>query len=159
MATFTYLYYQKIQIRKEIKHKMITDIGVDKLILFKFSMEESETKLNWEHSREFEFNNQMYDVIKSEVKGDTIHYWCWWDNEETILNKQLDHLVAIVLGNNPHKKEQKEMVVEFYKKLYYYNCSTVISACIKQLHIQYFFYESNYAVIYHSPPVPPPQFG
>ena len=58
---------------------MIAGIDKSELVLFKFSKEETTTKLNWKHAKEFEFNQQMYDVVEKQVSKDSIHYWCWWD--------------------------------------------------------------------------------
>ncbi len=53
------------------------------MVRLKFSKTEITTKLNWKHSKEFEFNNQMYDVVDKVVTRDSIRYWCWWDFKET----------------------------------------------------------------------------
>ncbi len=119
VATFTYMHHQKASVRKELKHRIIAGIDRDELVLLKFSIEESRTKLRWEHEKEFEFAGQMYDIVEKEISGDTIHYWCWWDHEETKLNRQLDDLVAKVLGNNPQRKDRQDKTVDFLKKLYF----------------------------------------
>jgi hypothetical protein len=158
VATFTCLHYQKSLVRKEVKHQMIAGMDKDELVLLKFTKEESQTKLRWEHSKEFEYNSQMYDIAEKEIKGDTIYYWCWWDHEETRLNRQLDDLVANVLGNNPQKRERQEKLVEFYKKLYWKSYSDSL-ALTEQISINYPIYKENYSSIYHTIPDPPPRFS
>ena len=82
-TTFTFLHFHKKQIRREVKRKIIAGIDKNELILLRLSEIESQTKLNWKHSKEFEFNQQMYDIVETEVKGDTIYYWCMRDTKET----------------------------------------------------------------------------
>jgi hypothetical protein len=89
------------------------------LVLLKFSKAETTTNLNWKHSKEFEFNNQMYDIVDKVVSKDSIHYWCWWDFEETKLNKQLDNLLAGVYQHDSKSKEKQDLVYKFYKSIYF----------------------------------------
>lgn len=89
---------------------MIAGMDEKELVLLKFTKEETETKLRWEHSKEFEYNGQMYDIVSSEIKGDSIYYHCWWDYEETKLNKKLKKLVASAFDQDEdNKKAQKNL--------------------------------------------------
>ena len=92
-----YLFHiEKAALKREIKWKMIAGIDQNELVLLKFSKEEAETKLRWEHSKEFEYDGQMYDIVSKEIKGDSIYYRCWWDYEEPALNRKLQQLVVRV---------------------------------------------------------------
>ena len=91
------------------------------LVLMKFTQSESQTKLRWEHAKEFEFDGQMYDIIETEIKGDSIFYRCWWDHAETMLNKQLKNLVADALEKDPKNNESQKRLLHFYKSLYLAN--------------------------------------
>jgi hypothetical protein len=122
LGTYTWLHYQKRSVRKSIKRKIIAGLDKNELVLLRFTKQEEKKKLRWEHSKEFEFENQMYDVVETKTVGDTIYYWCWWDNEETALNIQLKNLVANALGTNSEKKEKQEHLLSYLKSLY---CSTV----------------------------------
>lgn len=126
------------------------------MVLLKFTKEETETKLRWEHAREFEYENNMYDIVETEILGDTILYWCWWDHEETVLNRQLDDLVSAIFGNNPWKKQHQEQLIEFYKNLFYtdYSAFPLLLTAIKTKHQVGWI--DRYTTINHSPPVPPP---
>ncbi len=157
-ATLTFLQLQKKQIKREVKWKMIAGLDKEELFLLKFTEEESQTELRWEHSKEFEYKGEMYDIVEKSIEGDTIYYWCWWDHEETNLNKQLDGLLANVLGNNPLRQEKKRQLADFFKKLFYESQEnqSVISTTQKLKHI---FYPEDFASIYHTPPVPPPRFS
>ncbi len=158
VATFTFLQYQKRQVKREVKWKMIAGIDKNELVLFKFTDTEAQTELNWEHSKEFEYKGQMYDVVEKLVQGDTIYYWCWWDHEETKLNKQLNGLLAKVLGNNPQRQEKKRQLADFFKKLFHENQENQ-TAIITTQTINHFFYSEDFVCIYHTPPVPPPRLS
>lgn len=103
---------------------MIDGMNKEELVLIKVTKAESESKLRWEHSKEFEYKSQMYDLVSSETKGDSIFYWCWWDHQETKLNKQLAELVTKALNGDPQRREKKERMHAYFKSLY---CSGIFS--------------------------------
>src|SRR5690606_39601506 len=72
MTIYLYLQFEKSAVRREIKWKMIAGMDEEELVLLKFTKEETQTKLRWEHSKEFEYDGQMYDIVSKEVKGDSI---------------------------------------------------------------------------------------
>ena len=157
-ATFTFLHYQKKQIKKEVKRQIIAGIDKEELVLLKFTEEESQTKLRWEHSKEFEYNGQMYDIVDKEIRGDTIYYWCWWDHEETELNKKLDNLVAYALGHDAQRKDSQKRVEDFYKTLYFSSNSNWALFLIQSGQTRT-IYKFNYQTISFPPPVPPPEIS
>lgn len=98
-----------------MENKQLTD----GLVELTFSVEETRTKLRWEHEREFEYKGQMYDIveIKSAANG-TITYTCWPDDEETKLNKKLGLLVR---NEHPTKRpleKQGQWFTDFFKSLF-----------------------------------------
>ncbi len=158
VAAFMYLHYQKALVRREVKHQMIAGIDKDELVLLKFTEKESQTKLRWEHSKEFEYQGQMYDILEKEIKGETTYYWCWWDHKETKLNRRLDGLVDKVLESNPQNRDKQEELAEFYKKLYF-NKYPELLVLSKQIETGYYTFSESCLSIYYSPLVPPPRFS
>lgn len=157
VSTYLWLNHQRSEVKHEVKRMMIRGIDRDELILLKFSKEEAETKLKWEHSKEFEYNQQMYDVVESKIIGDTIYYWSWLDNEETRLNQELAELVTNLLNTDPQKKETENQLISFYKSLYYSeNSSSILHPfAIKQK--QRSFYQLSFNSITFPPLTPPPR--
>ncbi len=153
IGTFSWL--QAI-VRKEVKKQLIAGKDKEELILLKFTEEEAEIKLHWEHPGEFEYNNQMYDIVEIETKGDSISYWCWLDHEETKLNRQLKKLAAQILVNDQQNKENQKRLIHFYKSLY---CSkqSAWHALINQNEPKRDGYTINWLFISFPPPVPPPR--
>ena len=150
-----YLRITKKQIRREVKHKIIEGINKDELVQLRFSNADK-ALLKWKHSKEFEYNGSMYDIVDSTILSDTTTYWCWWDNEETKLNKQLDESLSLIFGKDPRTKRTQDHLSHFLKTLYHNGASTHISAYAEELLA---FYEKDPDLLtnYHSPPTPPPQ--
>ncbi|ADR22822.1 hypothetical protein MATR_33320 [Marivirga tractuosa] len=118
LVTCLWLKHQKRQVKREVKWKIIDGIDKSELVLIQLTKAEAKEKLHWEHSREFEFKGEMYDVVEFEETADSIKYWCWWDYEETALNKKLAEVVNNLFGNNPEKQEKEQKLISFYQSLF-----------------------------------------
>jgi hypothetical protein len=157
-GTYAWLYFQKYQTKKEIKRQMIAGLDKSELVLLKFTPQESETELRWEHSREFEYKGQMYDVVEHNINNDTFYYWCWWDHAETGLNKKLDHLLASALERDTKHRETERQLVYFFKSLYFSEILPWYFSAIPERIIRppadCFFYTSINSV----PLLPPPEW-
>lgn len=159
VSSYLVLLYQKQQVKKEVKWKMIAGMDREELVLLKFTTAEAEKELAWEHAKEFEYRGEMYDVVEKHQIGDTTYYWCWWDHEETQLNQQLDHLVANILGNDPQRQDQQHRLTDLFKKLYYQNPADATKGVSPASRIRQPQYLDNFTSIFLSPPVPPPQLS
>jgi hypothetical protein len=156
-VTCLWLKHQKKQVKREVKWRIIDGIDKSELVLIQLTKAEAEKKLDWEHSKEFEFEGEMYDVVDVEETTDSIKYWCWWDYEETALNKKLAEVVNGLLGNHPEKREKEQKLISFYQSLF--------SEKIFQWQILQFSQMSNPITEYrfisnvhiNSIPSPPPQ--
>lgn len=129
------------RIKKSVK-KSITE-QIDKTLLVRLSFNKSEiTKLDWKHTKEFEHNTEMYDVVFKEIKSDSIIYWCWLDNEETILEKSLNKLIAKSIGKNEENNQTKDFIKQLIKKVYIQEYISLITNSS--------FVENNYKIISES---------
>jgi hypothetical protein len=153
------LQLQKIQIRKEVKWQMIAGLDKEELVHLKFSEAEKKSELKWEHSREFEYKGEMYDLVEIELIGDTTYFTLWHDHEETQLNKQLNVLVAKALGNNPTKQENEKKVDDFFKTLYCKSCEIERLPFEINVKVKYNPEESHFQEEMHLPLSPPPEKG
>ena len=140
---------------------MVAGIDQNELVLLKFSKEEAEKQLRWEHSKEFEYEGQMYDVVSKEIKGDTIYYRCWWDHEETALNKKLQELVAQTFDKDKDKQRTQKQLTNYFQSFF---CSTLFEwqATVPEDLVEIYqtiVYEDNFSTIRLSPPTPPPQYS
>lgn len=157
VVTFTWLQKHKRAVKREVKWKMIAGIDKSELVFFTFSNIDIQTKLRWEHAKEFEYKNQMYDVVEKKIFKDSTQLWCWWDNKETKLNKQLQRLLVTVFQNDSKSKEKQDQVFKFYKMVYLpsvfdWKPYFVTSFC-KKITYGNVFYKSIPSLI----PLPPPK--
>ena len=106
-------------VRKEVKSEMLAGIDKSELVFFTFSLIDTKTKLDWKHSKEFEYNGEMYDIVEKTHTKDSIQYLCWWDHEETKLSKQLSKLLVSAFQSDAPSKNKKEQIVNFYKSIYF----------------------------------------
>ncbi|MCC6251572.1 MAG: hypothetical protein IT238_03815 [Bacteroidia bacterium] len=156
-ATLIIFKYQKKQIKKEIKRKMIAGIDKNELILLKFTEKENCTLLKWKHAKEFEYQKQMYDIVDSFVIRDTTYYYVWWDSAESSLYQQLNQLLAMSLGHNAQHKTNQDLVYFFFKTLYCNHnnqSNTTISFVIKDYSSDLNFSFANLSL---HPITPPPE--
>ena len=102
-GTCFFLQHQKHVVKKEIKRQIIAGIDKKELVHLKFSGSELHAELYWEHEKEFEYAGEMYDVVEKITIGDTTHFWCWPDHQETGLNQKLRKLVNDNFKNDPNR--------------------------------------------------------
>lgn len=118
----TYIWYEKTEyrVKKKIKHQIIAGIDKEELVPLTFHVNDTLNQLEWKHSKEFKFQGEMYDIVERSFhqSKDSLTYWCWWDYEETALNKQLHKLVQLAMGQNPEKQQRTDHLIQFYKQLY-----------------------------------------
>ncbi|MCF8298985.1 MAG: hypothetical protein K9J13_15660 [Saprospiraceae bacterium] len=155
LIVFSWLNHKKSVVKHQVKLMIIDGIDKEELTLLKFTKQESETELEWEHSMEFEYKQQMYDIVETEVVNDTIYYWCWLDNRETKLNKQLAKLLINALNADPQRKEKQEYLVSYFKSLY---CSNhfIWNHSIFETEVKPSFNFLNFYKSLSSPPSKPP---
>jgi len=158
-STYMFLKLQKKQIKKEIKWKMIAGLDKDELVSLKFTKEEAQIKLRWKHSKEFEYNGEMYDIAQNSTQGDSVFYWCWWDHKETKLNQQLNELVAFALGNNQQRKNNQEQLIDFYKSLFWQHYHAKLNVFATQVNELIKPYDFSCLTISIPPTVPPPEIA
>ncbi len=156
IGTFSWLQFKKAAVKNQVKTELIAGKIKEDLILLKFTEEEAQTKLHWKHSGEFEYNNQMYDIVESEINGDSILYWCWLDDEETKLNQQIKKLVSQILVNDQQNRENQKRLITFYKSLYHSE-QFAWHALIKQDEPKSDVYAISWLTLSFPPPVPPPK--
>lgn len=157
VVTYSWLQYKKAIVKKEVKKHLKAGMEKKELVELQFSKKEVRQKLRWEHSREFEYKDQMYDVVEVRIQNDSFYYLCWWDRAESKIKHQLEGLIRHFMQKDPENNSQKERLFEFYKSLY---CSST-AALTPLVHLQItttYFHSDSYISPNLSPPVPPPQF-
>jgi len=116
-GTYTWLKVQKRQVKRSVKRMMMQTVPREDLVQLAFSRADAGLKLRWEHSKEFEYRGEMFDVVDSVCRNDSVIYTCWWDREETQLNRGLRHVLNRMAGNDPVRKERQDRLSDFYRNL------------------------------------------
>lgn len=83
---FSYFHLKKT-FKKEALEKIDNFLSEEELITLGFSNAELEEKVYFVHSREFIYNNEMYDIFKTEERNDSVFFRCICDKNETFLEK------------------------------------------------------------------------
>lgn len=154
---YAFLKLRQYKIKEQVQHKLLQEVEPSELVTLRFTAEEAKEQLDWEHSREFEYKGQMYDVVSKAVKGDTIIYTVWWDKAETKIKNELKRVLAGFLQRDMSRQPFQEQLSYFYKHL---QCLSIASWHLTKEGIdQVFTFQMPY--LYHekvdfSPPVPPP---
>lgn len=156
-TTFFVLQYQRRQIKTAVEEKVIAGIDPKELVLLKLTEAEKLAELSWEETQEFEYQGEMYDVVKTNTVGDTTYYWVWRDYEETVLNKQLEKLASFALDHNPIDAEDKERWSKFLETRYLPGAKEKWVAIFRELKHQYYFKQLFFRLVFLSPPIPPPK--
>lgn len=109
---------ERAKIRREVKHLLMNQTPKDELCFLKFATNEIDQQVNWKHESEFEFNHKMYDIVSSEINGDSTYYWCWLDKEETALNKHFNELAFKAFNHSPFKNTTENNLNKVYNHLF-----------------------------------------
>lgn len=102
-------------IRQEIKNKIKGGVPEDDLHLFVLSRYEYGA-LNWvREDIEFRYGNEMFDVVRSQFKSDSVYLYCINDKEETVLFARLD---SMIFENLNAKSKNKSHPLHYAIKLF-----------------------------------------
>ncbi|MDP2175773.1 MAG: hypothetical protein Q8K70_07685 [Bacteroidota bacterium] len=143
--------------KRAVKWHLIAQTDRQELVLLKFTESQKQSELNWKHAKEFEYQEQMYDIVETATKGDTTFYWCWWDHEETKLNKQLIQLVDLAWGNYPRNQDQNKRLIQFFKSIYFSETKTALKFYLQTKLAKPEFKDKSYKFLMGAPLVPPPE--
>lgn len=132
-----YLYNGSLNtVQEKVAEKIDEGIEKNELVFLSFTRQETETKLRWEHSKEFEYNGQMYDIVETIEQKDSVFYWAWWDKEESKLKKEYRETIASLL-NQQDENAIKAGDNNSKKSLTVYNNSQQFSFEIQSLKVGY----------------------
>lgn len=119
LATQTWTLYRKLAVKEQMRSEMMRKTDREELVLLSFDVDVVATQLRWEHSREFEFDGKMFDVVETETCDGLVHYWCFQDGAETSLNHLLEELVAFATATDAsNQNESSSSPLDFYASLF-----------------------------------------
>ncbi len=117
IMTYCWMQHHRYIYRHELKRHILSNMDRDSLILFNFTRTEY-TNLKWEEEDEFEYHHRMYDVVHTQIQGDTLYLWCWEDQNETYLKTQLQQQLQHLLQGTFPGKTHATRLISFFKSLY-----------------------------------------
>lgn len=158
-GTYIILQYNKNKVKHEIAGMISNGIDKKDLILLKFTRKETETRLNWKHPGEFEYNGEMYDIVEKHQEGDTIFYNCYKDHKETRLVNEIERLVTRAMGQYPGQRSQTDKIVDFFKTAYRQDVFTWKPLSPQATIFNFSFFIIHYSSFAITPPSPPPKAG
>lgn len=106
--------------KKEIKEFFEEDLDKEELVCFEFSDQEIHS-LKWKHEKEFEYMDNMYDVVYREHDGNKHLLWCYKDDFERELKKKINHFLAFGSDNDIQKSDNKKKLSHFFQGLFFQN--------------------------------------
>ena len=67
------LWVKEYQLEQSLEVRLAQDEATANVVSFSILRADSARLLHWEHSREFAYQGQMYDVLERRVDGDSLH--------------------------------------------------------------------------------------
>lgn len=108
---FYVAWYLSLQSIRDSQRALILSAGFDNNRIIKFAFSKSDLKTNLDlvfddddGENEFEYKQQMFDVISKESKGDTVYLACISDKDEDHLNEMFISQM-LETGNNSNGKQ------------------------------------------------------
>ncbi len=108
-----------VLVRHEVAARLATDKHAGPLVKLTFAHDEARTMLEWEHSREFRYQGEMYDVARTDEATDSITYWCHHDVKETSLRREISKWIARTFGGRDNGTPAPvRQLVHFFATIY-----------------------------------------
>lgn len=143
------------KIRKEIKTLLKGSVPENELCVITIPVKELKN-IDWKREgKEFKRNGSMYDIVRSKMEKDVIHYYCVNDEQETKLFVHLEETVNQQINNDksPIGRTAKNLL----KLFKYIPCEKfVFTLENKSLQSPVFDYSFFYSPVYIEIPTPPP---
>ena len=157
-GTILFLHYEKGKAKRQFA-ELLQKKKTHEIVHLTFSEKEVEHSLRWEHDKEFEFKGEMYDILSTEKKNDSITYSCYKDKKETSINKTIVKFIAGFFHHNPLHEQQLSVIADFAKKLG--PVTTEIIPCITASTFLQCSkdYVEELLLFPKIPPIPPPKYS
>ncbi len=105
------------EIRSEIKQRIKQGVPEEELVVLTFPnavLKSSGDDFRWIHEREFIYHGQLYDIVKRVPGSDSTTFHCISDEEETLLFKNLDHMVNREMGKDKTRSGKTQTMLYLF---------------------------------------------
>jgi hypothetical protein len=103
--------------KMEVKDLIKNGIPDDRQVIFVFeksAYENMQTGIDWKDSDEFRFDGEMYDILGTDVKGDSVYLYCLPDSDETGLYTILDRIIEKETEDSDEQAGLNNFVSHYY---------------------------------------------
>ncbi len=152
-----HLQIEKYQLRKEVKELLLQDLAEHDLRLFTVHAAKAADAFEWEHESEFRYRGEMYDVVRTEVIGDSIRYHCFHDKAESKFERKLERIMADLWPHHPEQQRDNKRVHQFLKKLFAPPFERTERVRIPRFRAEIPHRQPHYTTRLITPPSPPPE--
>ena len=118
VGLYCYWWRNLQRVKKEVKISFLKGLPNTALVTLRINKKDAAAVLHWEHKGEFEYQGQLYDVVDSLQRNDTLFYSCWWDKKETHIKRRLKALMANILEQDLPQRENQKRLYVFFKSLF-----------------------------------------
>jgi hypothetical protein len=160
-GSFFLFQYRQIAIKKELKRKIKQGLPDSELISMVLTPEILNSKsFEWHNSHEFRLNGRMYDIIKTNKKGNQTEYKVVWDNDESELFSQLESDLKEAFSNDPVQKSNSAKFLSFLKSIYIHDTEDdrMINIDLNLLQKHLIKQEKTFVNTFLKNTSPPPEF-
>lgn len=148
---------QKAHVRHEVRSDIKARASDAELVDFVVHVKDTLNGFRWKHSKEFSFQNTMYDVVHRNVHNDSVYYQCWMDTKETVLSQRYAAMFNQELSHNQPLNSSKTYVLKIREKL---NSNDFLTLDEQEYLTEVknnFNYKNDYSSQFGEQVVPPPQ--
>ncbi|MBU0487962.1 MAG: hypothetical protein KKA07_02380 [Bacteroidetes bacterium] len=144
---------EEYNIRQEIKHCLISNLSGEELeLLIIFHADEG--KIHWvEEGKEFRYDGNMYDVVKTREFEHATYYYCYNDRKETKLMACLDKLIREQANHSKSRVKVKKIPINYFLQ------RQVFRILPREQDVQYFGVSTEKYAIFQDVISPPPRVG
>jgi len=107
-------------VKNEIKFQIKSNLPITELTTITINKTHLAT-IEWkDNGKELIYNNEMYDVVRSNETATSITYYCIHDKKEKLLFTNLDdHINAHIITDKPVKNPASKKLADHVVKLYF----------------------------------------
>lgn len=150
---------QQQAIRSQIKQQLKTGVPAEDLVTLRIARaweEKGNDRFQRIHAGEFRFDGEMYDIVRTEVRGDTTYYTCIHDVRESGLFARLDEMTAESL-QEPAMAGKRNRIIEWLSLEYCASGITVPRAG-NGFTVPHPVYAEHYSSVSRDHISPPPEY-
>jgi hypothetical protein len=111
-GTWLIFKFQQTAIRHEVKQQIKAGVPESELVILHIAKvweEQSNSRFEREHGKEFRFDGEMYDIIRSQDIGDTNVYVCIHDVKESGLFAELEEMIEEEIKHPMNEGRRKQI--------------------------------------------------